>query len=452
VHWLLERMARWEGEPAIVWRDREYTYRELLEAVDAWRRELDDAGVGPGTIAAFEGDYAPNECALLLALWERGAVAVPLTEAVALQRDDFLRTAEAQVFVQFDDDDRWTLSRRPVVPRNPITLGLVASGAPGLVVFSSGSTGESKAILHDASSLLEKFAVSRHRLRVLTFLLLDHLGGINTLLYTLSNGGTVVAAESREPDAVCRAVERHRVQLLPASPTFLNMLLVTEAYRQHDLSSLELISYGTEVMPETTLRRMREVLPDVRFLQTYGLSEVGVLRSQSKDSDSLWVKVGGEGFETKVVDGTLWIRAASAMVGYLNAPSPFDEEGWLNTEDLVEVDGDYIRILGRRTDMINVGGQKVYPAEVESVLLELDNVRDATVHGEANAIMGAIVVARLSLFEPEDPRLLKERVRRFCRRRLAPYKVPVRIEVVDTELFGARYKRERAEGQPVVAS
>jgi long-chain acyl-CoA synthetase len=197
---------------------------------------------------------------------------------------------------------------------------------------------------------------------------------------------------------------------------------------------------------------MREVLPDVRFLQTYGLSEVGVLRSQSKDSDSLWVKVGGEGFETKVVDGTLWIRAASAMVGYLNAPSPFDEEGWLNTEDLVEVDGDYIRILGRSTDIINVGGQKVYPAEVESVLLEMKNVRDATVHGEANAILGAIVVARLSLFEPEDPRMLKERVRRFCRRRLAPYKVPVRIEVVGTELFGARYKRERAEGHPLVAS
>ena len=64
VQWLLERMAQWEDEPAIVWRDREYTYRELLEAVDAWRCELDDAGVVPGTIVAFEGDYAPNECAL----------------------------------------------------------------------------------------------------------------------------------------------------------------------------------------------------------------------------------------------------------------------------------------------------------------------------------------------------------------------------------------------------
>jgi acyl-CoA synthetase (AMP-forming)/AMP-acid ligase II len=444
VTWLLERMSERSVETALVWRDRDYSYRALLDAVDGWRRELDAADVAAGTVVAFEGDYAPNECALLLALWERAAIAVPLTAGVAPQREEFLRTAEVEVLIEFDEADRWTLSHRRVVPQNPVTLGLTASNEPGLIVFSSGSTGLNKAILHNASALLEKFTVPRHRMRVLTFLLLDHLGGINTLLYTLSNGGTVVAAESRDPNAVCRAVERHGVQLLPASPTFLNMLLVTEAHLAYDLSSLELISYGTEVMPETTLRRMRELLPNVRFLQTYGLSEVGVLRSQSKDSDSLWVKVGGEGFETKVVDGTLWIRASSAMVGYLNAPSPFDDEGWLNTEDVVEVDGDYLRILGRHTDLINVGGQKVYPAEVESVLLEMENIRDATVHGEPNALLGTIVAARVTLFDDEDPRRLKERVRRFCQDRLAPFKVPVRIEVADSELFGARYKRQRA--------
>jgi long-chain acyl-CoA synthetase len=445
ITWLLERMGEQEDATAIIWRDREYSYRDLLGAVESWRHELESAGVASGSIVAFEGDYAPNECALLLALWDRGATAVPLTAAVAAEREKFLSIAEVQVMIEFDDADQWTLSRHAIVPENPITLDFIQSGDPGLIVFSSGSTGESKAILHNGSALLEKFIARRHRMRVLTFLLLDHLGGINTLLYTLSNGGTVVAAQSRDADAICRAIEKHRVQLLPASPTFLNMLLVTEAYRRHDLSSLELITYGTEVMPETTLRRMREVLSNTRFQQTYGLSEVGVLRSQSRDSDSLWVKVGGEGFETKIVDGTLWIRAASAMVGYLNAPSPFDDEGWLNTEDVVEVDGDYIRILGRRTDIINVGGQKVYPAEVESVLLEMANVRDATVRGEPNPILGTIVTARLRLVEPEDPRTLKQRVRTFCRDRLASYKLPVKIEVVDTDLFGTRYKRHRGQ-------
>ena len=79
------------------------------------------------------------------------------------------------------------------------------------------------------------------------------------------------------------------------------------------------------------------------------------------------------------------------MLGYLNAPSPFDADGWFNTQDAVEQDGEWLRFLGRTSDLINVGGQKVYPAEVESVLLELENVLDVTVRGEPNPIIGQIV-------------------------------------------------------------
>ena len=147
---------------------------------------------------------------------------------------------------------------------------------------------------------------------------------------------------------MCAAIERFQVQILPTSPTFLNLLLLSGAYERHDLSSLELVTYGTEVMPEPTLARLHEILPRVRLLQTYGLSEVGILRSKSKSSDSLWVKVGGEGFQTRIVDGMLEIKAQSAMLGYLNAPSPFSEDGWFKTGDAVEVEGEYIRILGRQ--------------------------------------------------------------------------------------------------------
>ena len=187
------------------------------------------------------------------------------------------------------------------------------------------------------------------------------------------------------------------MELLPTTPTFLNLLLLSEAYRSHDLSSLKLITYGTEVMPDSTLQRLHEAFPGVRLQQTYGLTELGILRSKSQDSSSAWVKVGGEGIETKVVDGTLWVKAPSAMVGYLNAPSPFDAEGWMNTEDLVDVNGEYVRFLGRKSQIINVGGAKVYPAEVESVLLQMPNVADATVYGQPNPITGHIVAARLTL-------------------------------------------------------
>lgn len=441
--WLLERLATWADTPALVWRGTTCTYAQLLDRVQCWKRALGDGNIGLAEVVALEGDYSPNACALLLALLDRGAVAVPLSRAARAQRETFLTIAEAQVVVSFDSHDGWTLARRDVPVTHELTRRLIEAGDPGLVLFSSGSTGTSKAVLHNFRLLLDKFKAPRHRKVILTFLLFDHIGGVNTLFYTLANGGTVVVAADRSPDAVCRAIERHRVQVLPTSPTFLNLLIMSEAYRHYDLSSLELITYGTEVMPDTVLRRVRQAIPWATLQQTYGLSELGILRSKSRDSDSLWVKVGGEGFETKVVDGILWVRAKSAMLGYLNAPSPFDADGWFNTEDQVELDGDYIRILGRRSEIINVGGMKVYPAEVESVLLEMPDVQDATVRGEPNALLGQIVVARLTLRRPMDPVEVRKAVREFCRGRLAPYQTPVRIEVTSAPQFSDRFKKSR---------
>lgn len=446
IAWLLDRMAQWRDKTAIVWRDQPFTYGDLLERVGTWIDELRKRDVGVGQIVALEGDYSPNASALLLALIDLGAIAVPLTRAVRVHREDFLAIAEVQVVVDFDDNDNWVISRIPAKVTNALTRQLVDNGKSGLVVFSSGSTGKNKAVLHDFGALLEKFKVQRHSRCTLTFLLLDHLGGINTLLYTLSNGGTVVSVQSRDPEVICRAIDQHKVQSLPTSPTFLNLLLISEAYRAYDLSSLELITYGTEAMPESTLKRIHEVFPNVQLLQTYGLSEIGVMRSKSKDSTSLWVKIGGEGFETRVVDGILWIRAQSAMLGYLNAPSPFDEQGWMNTQDVVEVDGDYFRILGRSTDLINVGGQKVYPAEVESALLQMENVRDVAVYGEKNPLTGNIVAARVNLFEPEDLSAFKKRLRIFCKDRLATYKIPVKIEITGQDQYSARFKKMRRAG------
>ena len=114
------------------------------------------------------------------------------------------------------------------------------------------------------------------------------------------------------------------------------MLLLSEDYHNYNLDSLELITYGTEPMPMTTLKKLNDIFPKVRFLQTYGLSEVGILRSKSKSSDSLWVKIGGEDYKTRIVDGMLEIKSKSSMLGYLNAPSPFTDDGWFKTGDSVE--------------------------------------------------------------------------------------------------------------------
>ena len=196
-------------------------------------------------------------------------------------------------------------------------------------------------------------------------------------------------------------------------------------------------------MPESTLRKVSEKFPNVRLIQKFGTTEVGTLRSQSRESGSPWVRMGGEGYEVRVVQGLLEIKASSAMVGYLNAPDPFTDDGWFKTGDAVEVDGDYMRILGRKSEMINVGGEKVYPAEVEGVLMQIPGVIDASVTGEPNPITGSMVVAQVNLVEPEEPALFRKRMRTFCREHLASYKIPAKIEILSTISHSARFKKMR---------
>jgi acyl-coenzyme A synthetase/AMP-(fatty) acid ligase len=386
--------------------------------------------------------------ALLLALIDTGCIVVPLTAGALPQREEFRSIAEVQAVICSFEGDRFTITPCQRLVSNPVTCKLIALGDPGLVLFSSGSTGKSKAALHNFALLLEKFQIRRKSMVTLTMLMLDHIGGLNTLLYILSNAGTVVVVDSRTPDEVCSVIARHQVELLPTSPTFLNLLLISEAWRRHDLSSLRRVTYGTEVMPSRTLERLHQILPGVDLLQTYGLSEVGILRSKSRSSDSLWVRVGGEGVETKVQQGTLWIRTRSAMLGYLNAPSPFDENGWFNTGDVVEVNGEYLRILGRQSEIINVGGEKVYPAEVENILLAMPNVKDVAVSAMSNPITGQIVMARFNLFESEQLPAFRRRMREFCAPYLAAYKIPAKVEIVDNVQYSERFKKMRRVDQP----
>ena len=430
---LLERARSDPSREFMIWRGVAYTYEFLLREA----RPLE--AIPNGAVVALEADFSPRAVALLLALIQRNAIVVPLSSGPAAQRDEFREVAEVEWIVNANGAVTQTGARAS----HELTQRLRDLEHPGLILFSSGSTGKAKAALHDFVPLLEKFNVPRASRRMITFLLFDHIGGINTLFYALSNAGCLITVESRDPDTVCAAIERHKADVLPATPTFLQLLMFSEAYKRFDLSSLKLVTYGTEPMSETTLRRFHELFPHVELQQTYGLSELGILRSKSKAADSLWVKLGGEGFETRVRDGLLEIRARSSMLGYLNAPSPFTDDGWFQTGDAVEVDGDYYRILGRRSEMINVGGEKVHPAEVEGVLEQIPGVETVAVHGEKSAITGQIVVAHVKLATDETAADFRRRMRAHCRERLAPYKVPQKVIVSEVPLYGERFKKKR---------
>jgi long-chain acyl-CoA synthetase len=439
----LERFEQAASRDALVWRDQSFNYKWICDSVRGWIGRLRGVGSVSGQVTVLEGDFSPTSVAIFLALVEIGAVLVPLTKAAGEKRGEFLEVAEAEVIVCVSPEESVTVKRTGRKASHQIYAKLRDRAHPGLVLFSSGSTGKSKAAVHDLVPLLKKFETPRRAWRTISFLLYDHIGGVNTMLYTLSNGGCTVTVQDRSPEAVLTAIELHRVELLPTSPTFLNLILISEAWQHHDLSSLRLVTYGTETMPESTLRRFHELFPNIQLLQTYGLSELGILRSRSRSSDSLWVKIGGEGFQTRIVNGILQIKAESAMLGYLNAPSPFTEDGWFDTRDRVEQDGEYLRILGRDSEIINVGGEKVYPSEVESVIQELENIVEAVVYGAKNPITGNIVCARVSTDQPEDPSQLAVRIKKHCSERLQRFKVPVKVELVQGSQHNERFKRVR---------
>lgn len=443
---IIESFKSNEAKDAIVWNDKIYSYGDLLTFFNRWRSFLDKKNLKPNTIVSLEADFSPASVAMILALIDRGCTVVPLLRSTVIKNPEFRDIAEVEAVIAIDEHDEDKVDFKTIERKtsHPLLIQLKELKSPGLILFSSGSTGKSKGIVHDFVPLLQKYKVPRKAKRMVSFLLFDHFGGINTLLFSLSNAGCLVILKNRSPEAVLAAVEKYKVEVLPTSPTFVNLMLVGRAYERHNISSLELITYGTEPMPELTLRSFHALFPNIVLQQTYGLSELGVLRSKSKSSDSLWVKIGGEDFETRIVDGLLEIKAKSAMLGYLNAPSPFTADGWFKTGDMVHVDGEYFRILGRQSELINVGGEKVYPAEVENIIQSMPGIEEVVVQGESNPITGSIVKATVRLSVDEDSQAFRQRLWKFCDGKLAEFKIPQKIIISKNTLHSDRFKKIRA--------
>ncbi len=444
-HWLVERIAGFGDRPFLILAGRTYSYAELSTAIRAALTQIDTAGIKPGEGVVIAGDYSLAGVAWLLALMERAAIAIPVTPGAAVEEATLIAGAGASWKVAVGREDA-ALTVLPAGENPVLYAALRTAGAPGLVLFSSGSTGKPKAMVHDLDQLTEPHREKREKkLRLLAFLLFDHIGGLNTLFGGLATGACLVIPTTRDPDEVCQLIAAHSVNVLPTSPTFLNLILAGEAHRRHDLSSLRIITYGTEPMPAHLLTRLKTELGGVKFLQTFGTSETGIYRTVSKSSDSTWMKIEDPGVETRIVEGELWVRSQTRILGYLDRPADqFTPDGWFRTGDLVEEGADgYLRIRGRRSEIINVGGQKVFPAEVESTLLEMPGVVDCAVRGEANAITGQRVVADVVTAAAVTDLELQRAVRLFCRDRLAAFKIPSRVRRVAAIAVSGRFKKDR---------
>ena len=441
----LDKLESYADLECLVSDGETYTYAQLSKEREAWARRIASMNVRPGAVVGLRSDYSLASIAALLELLASRAVValIPRDPNVTAYLDD----ARASVLLDVGPDGVVHWQTRPEPAAHELLQALRDASDAGVVLFTSGSTGNPKAALQSLERFLHKFEKPGRRYRTLAFLLFDHIAGIDTLFYTLASGGTLVTTRERTTDAICALIERARVEVLPASPSFLRLMCIGGGASDYDLGSLKIITYGSEPMDPSTLAWLGSQFPHAEIIQKYGTTETGSPRSKSRGRDSLWLRIKDSDVATRVVDGILHIRSEGTILGYLNAPSPVDADGWYCTGDVVDVEndseGEWIRFRGRASDVINVGGEKVSPAEVEQTILELPFVEDAVVRGEPHALMGQIVTARVTVIAQTDGKTAKKEIRKRCRARLAPYKVPVKIDVVADNLTSERQKALR---------
>ena len=420
------------------WRDIDYPFLvhssgELRFSEIAEQKAVDVSEVRSGDVVALIGDFDPQSILTLLQLIDKNVILVPLTVDTRAQHEYFFESALVDVVIEGEEVKRITHSIN-----HEIIESLRSKKHAGLVLFSTGTTGRPKAILHDLTLFMQRFETRRPTLKTINFLLFDHIGGLNTLLHTLFNKGTVVAPKSRSVKAILATCAEHKIEVLPTTPTFLRMMLMSGLIPESVPKSLRIITYGTERMDQPTLNALCELLPNIDFRQTFGMSELGIVRVKSKSRDSLFMKVGGEGVETRVVDNVLEIRSETRMLGYLNAETPFDNEGWYNTKDIVEEEDGYYKVTGRTSEVINVGGLKFMASEVERVALQYENVELVKAEAKPNPITGQHV--ELTVQFATNNEVDKAGLKTFLTEQLPNHMMPKRIKVASVSV-GHRFKR-----------
>lgn len=441
---LIERFKENLNKSAFIFNNQTYSYNWFLDKIQYFHKIINENKLSK-KIIFLNSTISPESIAFLLSSIKNKIIIIPsIVEDIKNNTTNsyLIEICKPNVIIDFDKEVK-TIHNSNIKINHKLYNQLIEENNAGLVLFSSGTTGEKKAVLHNFELLLNKYRKVRKDHSTFAFMFYDHIGGIDTLFYSLSNCSTLLLTQNRTPKYICSMIEQWKIEVLPTTPSFLNLIILSEEYKNYNLSSLKYITYGTEVMPIYTLSKLNQIFPNVEVIQKFGATEVGTLGSKSLNSNSQWMKLGGEGFNVRIVDDKLEIQAKSSMLGYLNAPSPFTEDGWYQTGDLVEEKDGYLRIIGRESSIINVGGEKVNPIEVESTLKELDFIEDVLVFGEKNEIVGNIIIANIKL-TPNIPKTeALVRIKEFARENLPKHKRPVKFKFVTEELLNTNFKKDR---------
>lgn len=424
-----------DNQTAIIDSNHSYSYINLSDDILSSYQAL-SSQISPGSKVALVSICSYKSITTLFALALNNNIVAPLIPSGDINHKEKLDEFNPDYTISINKEGVSIGKNQTNSYQDPLLEKIKSNQHAGLVLFSSGTTGKPKAILHDLTNLIAHYQFKKkHNNRIfLLYLLFDHIGGLNTIFNTLFTGGCLVIPEKRTPETVCRSIEKNKVQILPVTPGFLNLFLLSKMQEQFDLSSLQAITYGTEPMPLTLLQALKTTLPSVKFIQTFGTSETGIIQLRSFSGKSTSFSISDPDVEFKIINRELIIRSKFQFIGYLNNTVPQNGNTWYSTGDIVEeLENGMLRIVGRKSDIINVGGQKVFPEEIEFILREHEFVKDCKAHGNQNAITGQIVVCDVVLNDnyTGTETELKKNLRSFCLTKLERYKVPVKFHIVD---------------------
>lgn len=465
--WPGRRARKTPGRIAIVHNGRHWTYAQLDDRVRRLAGALRELGVRRGDRVAYLGANHPAYLETLFAAGTLGAIFVPLNTRLADGELAFvLEDSGSTILVHADDHAAFAAKQDNLrhrialseyeellaaAPRD-VRAESVGQDDPCLIMYTSGTTGRPKGavlthgnITWNALNVLVDIDLAGDEV-TLVCAPLFHTAGLNmTCLPTLLKGGRVVLADRFDPGEALELIEALGVTYMFGVPTMFDVMASHPRWPEADLSSLRQLACGGAPVPEATIRTYQD--RGLVFCQGYGMTECspGVLFLDRENTVSHAGSAGVPHFFTDVrlaladggdavvgEPGEILVRGPNVMQGYWGRPdadATAFTDGWYRSGDLAKADADgFVSIVDRLKDIIISGGENIYPAEVESSLLDHPEVVDAAVigvHDDRWGEVGRAVVVRRSPSAPDEGELLG-----FLEGRLARYKIPKSVVFV----------------------
>jgi long-chain acyl-CoA synthetase len=443
------------------------TFRELHERVQGIAAALSKLGFRVGDRLGLLLPNGPEYIQLVYACSLLGVIVVPLNTRLSLAEiDRVLADASPHGLVRHSSLPVPTvrLPRERVLDQEPLEVRndsfpdvFYDPQAVLALIYTSGTTGHPKGVMVTHANVLADVQNFNFWMRYteagvyLHAAPIFHIADFPCMFAAPVFGACQVTIPKFDPRGFCETVDRERVSHTVLVPTMINLLTQFPEVKKYDLSSLQVLAYGGSPMAPDLIRRTRELLPQVKLVQAYGLSESGFLTGlqDQEHTDERLLSCGRPcpGIDLRVTDdagnqvevgksGELVARGANIMRGYWNNPGETAlafRDGSFRTGDIGYQDSEgYFYILDRLKDMIVTGGENVYSGEVEAVIYAHPAVREAAVFGIPDPKWGEVVMACVML-KPEST-LTADDLIAFCRKSLASYKIPRRVEFSEAEL------------------